>query len=230
MSTPEPGRPPYTTPNFDLPVPGGEEDADGVTAFRELADRLDVVLKAIEDQVGGGAGGAGDLELIEDQILPLRVDTIEFTAIPQTFKHLRLYVIGTASATGLQAADVYMRFNGITTAFYDWQQLRLVDDEVDAARAEGAVWAPIGMLLGSAGENGLVGNVICDLPDYARQGNRAVVYQSQSACLAGSGRSFHRRIGSGQLRWDGGIINSITLLIDGGQFNDNCRATLYGLR
>ena len=27
-----PGRPPYNTPNFGLPVPGGEEDADGVSA------------------------------------------------------------------------------------------------------------------------------------------------------------------------------------------------------
>lgn len=59
MSTPDPGRPPYTTPNFGLPVPGGLEDADGVTALRELADRLDDVLQELEDAGGGGDGGGG---------------------------------------------------------------------------------------------------------------------------------------------------------------------------
>ena len=64
------------------------------------------MLKLLEDQIpeGGGGGGGGDLVLIEDQITDARVDTIEFTAIPQTFKHLRLIVSGQTSTPPGQPA------------------------------------------------------------------------------------------------------------------------------
>lgn len=38
----------YTTPNYDLNVPEGDEPPDAAADFRTLADRLDQVLASID--------------------------------------------------------------------------------------------------------------------------------------------------------------------------------------
>lgn len=43
-----PGRPPYLTPNFDLPVPGGNGLADYITATEDLAVAVDTQLLALQ--------------------------------------------------------------------------------------------------------------------------------------------------------------------------------------
>lgn len=222
-----PGRPPYTTPNFGLPVPGGEEDADGVTGFRELADAVDTVLKSIEDRLptGGGGGGGGDFELIEDQINAARVDTIEFTAIPQTFRHLRLIVAGRVLAAPSLPGEISMQINGITDNQYSWAQIRggatqAGESDVPSAR--------LGALTDQSVEDGGPGgSIVCDIPDYCRVPSADVTFIALSAAAGQWG--VDQRMTGGQLPGD--PINAITLLMDDtAQFEANCRATLYGLR
>jgi hypothetical protein len=220
-----PGRPPYTTPNFDLPVPGGEEDADGVTALRALADKVDETLKMIEDQLpGAGGGGGGDFELIEDQTLSAQIGRIEFVDIPQTFSHLRLLVSARSSA-GAQSDTPSMQVNGITTAEYDWVEIQGLQGNLTTFQALDTTAARIGVLPAQTAAVSVRGTIVVDLPDYSRDG--ACTWHAQSSSRGST--QFDLRTIAGICR-AAPTISSIALWNASGFFTAGSRATLYGLR
>jgi hypothetical protein len=222
-----PGRPPYTTPNFHLPVPGGSEDADGVTALRALADKVDETLKLIEDQIpepGSGGGGGGHLELIEDQILTAQIGRIEFADIPQTFSHLRL-IIAARSSAGAQSDVASMQFNGITSNDYDWVEIQGLNGNLTTFQLLDTTNARLGVLPAQTAPQGTRGTVVVDLPDYSRDG--ACTFQAQTSSRGST--QFDLRTISGICR-AADTIEAIAMFNASGFFAPGSRATLYGLQ
>lgn len=71
---------------------------------------------------GAGGGGASSYELISTAYGTGSSDTIEFSSIPSTYKHLQ--VRGTLrSLKSASVDDVFMRFNGLSGTNYAWHQL-----------------------------------------------------------------------------------------------------------
>lgn len=231
-----PGRPPYTTEHFDLPIPGGEDDADYLTDTRALADAIDTVLKDLADQIGSGNGGNGggssDYELIEHRVLTANAQSVTFADIPQTFSHLRL--LASTRSTGdpgeLVPVDsnmwlLSMRFNNLGGASYHVNYMRNVHPGTAASRSIfGSAWAHIGMVGPQAAT--VVDILNYTAPDLLR-------YSSQSGMFNGTGTTYSMAVAGVVESWIG-AVNAIQVSTLGGWPQENMlpgsRLSLYGLR
>jgi hypothetical protein len=59
--------------------------------------------------------GSGSITKISEVVLGSDTPTISFSSVPQTYRHLKLFVAGRSSVN----SDVYLQFNGDTGANYD---------------------------------------------------------------------------------------------------------------
>ena len=80
---------------------------------------LNSLIGIIASSGGGGAGAGGDFESIATVTVSSATNSISFTSIPSTYKHLQVRAIGRNSNTGGNAArNAGMQFNSDTSSVY----------------------------------------------------------------------------------------------------------------
>lgn len=172
----------------------------------------------------------GCLNLIEDQILTASASVITFSDIPQTFKHLWLWLdLLNASSAGSPSAA--LQFNGDTTSNYTYIRLEVgVGDDVHVGRGGDALDTEIDLRANTS----VGGHHEVNIIDYTATGKlRQVTWKGGGgfAIFAGDpGPSFDDALVLGRGTWHNTVNPitslSITPLVN---FDSGSRATLYGL-
>lgn len=75
--------------------------------------------------VAAGGGGGGGLTLIEDKLLVAPTASVTFSAIPQTFKHLKV-IISVRSARVDTFDEMMLRFNGDAGGDYTYTNFQTI--------------------------------------------------------------------------------------------------------
>ena len=83
---------------------------------------------------GGPSGGGAAYQLIASQTLGSNTTTVTFSAIPATYKHLRLVFSGRSSTASTGFSNVLARVNGNTGANYWWNYLEVSGSTYSAIR------------------------------------------------------------------------------------------------
>ena len=110
-----------TTPTWGLRYPEATDPADVPLDLRELAEDVDTKIGTpLDTRLDAIEAAPSGISLIEAKTLAAP-GTLSFTAIPQTYAHLR--VVARTRGTFAGATDqIYMRLNG-SQASYFWQRL-----------------------------------------------------------------------------------------------------------
>ncbi len=175
---------------------------------------------------GGGAGG--DMVKIAKVTLGAVAATIDFTNIPQTFRHLQLVVFGRADAAQTNTS-LLAHINGDAASNYDYQFLR----GITASVAAGEVLANTSVLLGyisaATAPVGVASDFSATIFDYARATwQKALVSVNGLKTNAASGGLYVFALSD---FWRSAApITSLTLYLAGGNFVAGTTATLYGLK
>ena len=206
--------PANTTRGYPYPLPT-EPVAEGAQAIRNLAEAVD---------------GKEAIVRLFDVNLAAPAANIDLTSIPQTYSHLRLYLmLKSTDAAALVVAN--MQMNGITTALYHSQQL---SGAAGTPGATGLVGTTVGKLGNVSGGTLLASNLCPVTVDFLHYRDANVNYRPWiSHWFRLSGGTVATDIDTGQMGGMlnlGAAINRITILPGAGQWAANCRATLYGLR
>lgn len=207
---------PANTPrSYPYPLPT-EPVAEGAQAIRNLAERIDAV--------------AGVDVIANLGPLTAPQASLQFNAIPQIYRDLRLVVESRATGTiGGGLAPLGMRFNGITAAQYNSEKLYHLGTAVSAGQDLNATFANVGGVIDSAAMAGThVAPAEILIPGYRRpSGHRTWLFHANDMLPSGGGQQTH----GGGLCW--GLqapITAITLLPVGlPAFDVPTRATLYGI-
>ena len=114
----------------------------------------------------GGASGATGFQLISTSLLSTTTSSVTFSAIPATFTHLQLRVVGRYTAATVQS-NMTLRFNGDTGSNYGYQYIKGSATTVSAA-APGSYqsFCYVGNMPGASESANIFGSIIIDLLDY----------------------------------------------------------------
>lgn len=150
-----------------------------------------------------------------------------FSSIPQVWTHLMI-VCNLQTSSGSQTDDLWIRFNGDTSAKYISQYLRAIDTTVSGDGTSGDTKILGGAVPGSS--TGAFSTNVIFVANYA-----AAIFQSAVAlahgAYANSGATT-QRIGIAGGSWiptSATAVTSITLLPSTSSFVDGSTATMYGL-
>lgn len=155
--------------------------------------------------------------------------TIDFSAIPATFRSLMLTVLARSDA-GAGNVEMYARINNAVTAgTYHSQAVFGAGGSPAAFEYAGnvaGVW--LGLIpAASAGTTIMFGASEMIAFDYTNASSMKVFRTVNMHRYGGAGNMRLYQIGS---TWDSGaVINQITLWLSSGNFVTNSRATLYGV-
>lgn len=152
--------------------------------------------------------------LVQDVVVDSPVATIDFTSIPQTFKHLE-FIIDVASDNG---GNLLARMNNDAAANYDRQMINVIGAAVSSLASAGSTSAFLFQIVNSATTSGS-GKAV--LPNYT-----GTTFWKQLAAEGGLGGS----------EWDATItrwrsasaVNRVTFLPSAGNFRAGSRITMYG--
>ena len=150
-----------------------------------------------------------------------------FTSIPQVWSHL-LIVCNLQTAAGSSVDDLWVRFNGDTSAKYISQYIRAVDTTVSGDGVQTDT-----KLLGGAVPGASAGAFSTNVLFVANY--TAVIHHSMVAMAHGAyaiAAAANQRIGLAGGSWvptAAAAITSVTLLPSTDAFVDGSKATMYGL-
>lgn len=147
---------------------------------------------------------------------------IDFQNINQTYRHLRIMLLGRAEAA---TANMQMTFNNDTGNNYDWE-LVAMSTAVGAAEGVGVAFVRVGSLPGSSAPASVFGSTVMNIPFYRAATHKTCSYL-QELKLASSTTNIFTVPGSGLWR-NTAAITRITLAPSTGDFNEGTLAVLYG--
>ncbi len=154
-------------------------------------------------------------EPIASTTLGSAASSITLSSIPATFTDLRLVVVASASVSG---SNVNLRVNGDTATNYSATQL---EGSFATGSTRQSNFAQINGYW-QVGTDANVSTYIADFMSYANTNvNKTVLYSG------GNGGEVFRVVG---LWRSTSAINSVTILISGGNFNSGATASLYGIK
>lgn len=170
-------------------------------------------------------GGGGSLALI--QTVSGAGATLDFTGIANTYQHLWLIVEG-RSDTAATSTNLLMRFNGDTSAIYDWERYDAGAATVSAGESIAATSLMVGEITGATATASRPGLCEILIPNYAETS----FFKSFR-----SGGGFTPTATSGNIVYRGNFglwrstvaITQVTFLPLAGSFIAGSRASLYGL-
>jgi hypothetical protein len=170
---------------------------------------------------------SGAMVVIADVSVNADTPSIDFSSIPQTYKHLQI-VASLRSTRADQPWDpVRIRFNGDLGANYQnvWQWT--VDGQVGTTEENAATGGYTEAMAASA-PSGSFAAITGTIPDYANPAMTEKNFMTASAGLKGATSPHHVDAGGG---WNsrGTAINRITLVPDAGNFVAGSHVTLYGM-
>lgn len=97
--------------------------------------------------LGGVALGTGLVPLAE--IIPTDGQaTVDFSSIPQSYRHLKIEYAARSATAGLASFDLVCQFNGDSGANYDWERHYATGTAVSAAESIAASWGHVGFTTG----------------------------------------------------------------------------------
>jgi hypothetical protein len=116
---------------------------------------------------GGGASGAVGFQLISTSLISTTTASVTFSAIPATFKHLQLRIVG-RNTDGATFRSLTLRLNGDTGSNYGYQSMRGQNTTISSA-APGSYQTSllIGETPGAGSAANGFGSLFVDLIDYA---------------------------------------------------------------
>jgi hypothetical protein len=115
----------------------------------------------------GGAAAASGFQLISTSLLATTTASVTFSAIPASFTHLQLRVVGRYTAATV-SSNMTLRFNADSGANYGYQYIRNNNGTITAA-APGSYQTSlyVGDMPGASDAASFYGSMIIDLLDYA---------------------------------------------------------------
>jgi hypothetical protein len=116
---------------------------------------------------GGGAAGQVGFQLISTTLISSTTSSVTFSAIPATFKHLQIRVVGRYTSVAT-LSNLTLRFNGDTGANYGYQSMRGQSTTISSA-APGAyqTYLLTGDMPASQASSSGFGTSFIDVIDYA---------------------------------------------------------------
>ena len=183
-------------------------------------------------QVAAGdiVAGVAGLQYI-NAVGPVGSNTIsfDFTAIPQTYRSLRIILQGRSSAAAASDTGA-LRINGLASALYFDQTIYAQGAIVGGQENLGVGESRCFALAGNTAPASYAGTVVIDIPNYAAPGSGLV-----KSWIAVGGLWYGTATGAQQVRTTLGgysgtpAITQVTLFPLGGQFMPGSYAALYGL-
>lgn len=147
------------------------------------------------------------------------LSTITFSAIPSTYKHLQIRT----SFTGSSVVNPQIRFNSDSGSNYSWHHLY---GDGTNAYSNGLATQSF-MYFSYLPNTSYPAATITDILDYASITKNKTVRTLSGSDANGSGEI---ALWSGSWQNSSTAINSITLLNNGGNFNQNSVFALYGVK
>jgi hypothetical protein len=156
-------------------------------------------------------------------------NTVTFSAIPQTFTHLQIRSTIRLSVNSISQA-VGLRFNGDAGSNYDWAS---VSGAGHASLAEGVSTVGGSSIfslhsIGNTGAGNLFNGSILEIIDYTNT-NKNTTTREIGGFTSNGGSEEQVRITGGGWR-NTAAITSITLTTGDGNFMNNSRIALFGIR
>jgi len=148
--------------------------------------------------------------------------TVTFSSIPATYRHLQLR----ASAASSAAANMTVRFNGVTSGDYSWHYI-----EGNGATASAGAGSNQTSILGPVVTNtaSAYTGIIMDFLDYKDTNKNKTARMFAGVDLNGSNTWLS--VFSGTLyNYTSSAISSITITLSGATFAANSHWALYGIK
>jgi len=175
-------------------------------------------------QGGGGSGGGSSFELIETVAGNGSSNSITFSSIPQTYKHLQIRFAGVGTTDAYQTYR--LRFNGDTTANYARHALFGQNGSVQASPS-----SDVDFIKASAEGTGLTtlaSGGVFDILDYQNT-NKFKTGRFFSGAFHSSG--YYADVGLVSGLWRStSAITSITFYVFSASFATSTRVSLYGIK
>lgn len=187
-----------------------------------------IVTEAMLDNLSNNLS-TGVMRPIAEVTLSGAAATIDFSAIPATFRSLLVTVLA-RSDNGGGNVEMYARINNVVTiGTYHSQAIYATSTTPTAFEYAGTV-AGIWMgIIPAAGASSSImfGAARMTVFDYTNSSSMKIFQVSNAMRYGGSGNIRIYNVGG---TWDNGaVINQITLFLSAGNFVTNSRATLYGI-
>jgi len=178
----------------------------------------------------------GTEQLISSQVLASS-GTITFSSIPNTFSHLRLYILGVSTDSGgLGFSDVALQFNSDTSTDYSYHFIYALNSTTVSASSAAAVsslhvgFVPNGGVNPTTGSG--VGTCVVEVPFYSIASlSKQATFQSHASSGIGAPNNFQAGTGGGIWGNNTAVISTIKVSPANAPntFAAGSRAFLYGI-
>lgn len=216
-----------TAAPWTLPYPEETDTADVPVDMKELADRLQIHLAAIDARVAAVEAAAGSVAILSDVKVAAPVATIDFPNIPQTYSHLRM-VVSARADSALIAAEIFLQFNGVATATYDRQRIYATGATPNATELLAQTSIAIANIPAANALANLFGVgdlMVWDYTQVRPSSVQSTFYRKSSNSAGDSIIGVYGGTARAQ-----SAVTRMTLSLPSGNFVAGSRFTLYGLR
>lgn len=154
--------------------------------------------------------------------------TILFSSIPQYYQELLIVGVGRSSRAAANVDPIRARLNGDSGTNYDFTHVITEGAATIASDAlAGQTSILVGQLVAANGEAGSLDGFTIRLPFY-RNGSHKTVRSEHAGLVTGVNTTYSSRSGGG--RWQStAAINSVSLILDNGNFTTATDVKLYGI-
>ncbi len=173
----------------------------------------------------GGGAAAGAYELIETTILSSAANSITFSSIPATYKHLQIRYTVQDSDTGTTDTSAYIRLNGDTGANYSRHSLHGTGSVVQSNAGVSYSNIDNAWIPSAGGTTGAWAGYVVDVLDYASTSKNKTVRSIGGFVNSGATRV---RLVSGAW-YNTAAVNAIQIRDANLNFSIGSRFSLYGI-
>jgi hypothetical protein len=195
--------------------------------MKELCDRLQIHLAALDSRVTTVEGSAGSLARLAETVLAAPAATVDFPNIPQTYTHLRIALAGRGDAA-LIGVELNMTINGVVTATYDRQRVYGTGATASGTELLAQTAIAVANLPGANALANLYGIADVMIMDYTQVRPTPVMATFYRKSSNSAGDSIIGVYG-GTARSQA-AVSRITLAPNTGNFVAGSRFTLYGMK
>lgn len=174
-----------------------------------------------------GAAPESAYALIQTQVLSTQTSAIEFSSIPQTYRHLQIRVSVATNNSG-NYSDVYMSINNINTTNYHNHRLLGTGSAVFSSNNTPTQY-PVGAKAASIDITNAWNGAIIDIYDYTSS-TKTKVYKSLHGNVSGSAGSGPIIELSTALLTNTPAVTRVALYLFTGSFLVGSRFSLYGIK